>query len=106
MEAATQLLCTMKDCAEPRADQDPDATNRHCRKHRNEATKRYLMSKAEQEEAKAFHKGVEAMRDHIAANFENYGNYQRWSGAEFAAIVRKVDGPKFRDASLPAAVAS
>ena len=105
MDESKPLICTAKDCTEARADQSPDATNRHCRVHRNEATKRYLMSKAEQDEAKAFHKGVQAMRDYFAANMEAY-KLQRFSGPEIAAIVRRVEGPKFRDASLPAAIAS
>ena len=101
MDSPKPLICTVKDCKEERADQSPDATNRHCRTHRNEATKKYLMSKAEQEEAKAFHKGVEAMREHIANGFDRPGESQKWTGGQIARIVRNVKPPALRDAILP-----
>ena len=106
MDTATPALCTVKDCAEPRADQSPNATNRHCRAHRNEAQKRYLMTKSEQDEAKAFHRGVEAMRDHVADGFDKYGPNQKWTGPQFAHIVRGIKAPQLRDSNLPTAAAS
>lgn len=65
------------------------------------------MNKTEQEQAQAFQKGVEAMRKHLAVNFDTYAkSLSRFSGPEIAAIVRRVEGPKFRDASLPTAIAT
>ena len=98
------LKCTVADCQEPRADQDPEATNRHCRSHRNEATKRYIMTKMEQDQKREFLKGVAAMREYFAGSMEGYPPLQRWTGAEIAAIMRRVSGPKFPDTSLPGAV--
>lgn len=106
MESPQKLICTAKDCTEERADQSPNATNRHCRKHRNEAQKNYLMGKAEQEEARAFHKGVEAMREFIASGFDKYGPNQKWTGPQFAHIIRNLKAPVLREVSLPSPVAS
>ena len=97
METATRLICTVKDCSEERADQSPEATNRHCRAHRNEATKKYLMSKSEQEYAKAWRAGVEAMREFIAAGFDKYGTNQKWTGPQFASIIRGLQSPAPRE---------
>lgn len=64
------------------------------------------MNKAEQDEAKAFHKGVEAMREHIAGGFDRYADNQKWTGPQFARIVRNLKPPTLRDASLPTAVSA
>ncbi len=64
------------------------------------------MSKAEQDEAKAFHKGVEAFREMVATGFDRYSDNQKWTGPQFARIVRNLKAPQPRDASLPAAIAS
>ncbi len=63
------------------------------------------MSKSEQDEARAFHRGVEAMREHIAVNFDRYGPNQKWSGPQFANIVRRVEAPKMTQ-PVPEGVAS
>jgi hypothetical protein len=91
------LKCTITGCTEDRADQSPEATNRHCRTHRNEATKRYLLSKAEQDFARNWKAGVEAMAEYLAQRFETLypkGSLSRFSGTEIAAIIRRVDRPK------------
>ena len=58
------------------------------------------MNKAEQEQAQAFQKGVNAMREYFAMNMERYRRNQMFSGPDVAAIIRRVDGPKFADASI------
>lgn len=107
------LTCTVDGCTEARADQSPDATNRHCRTHRNEAQKRFLVSKENQRYAKAWHEGVSAMAEHVAANFTKYsgrdGNgtfIQRFSGPEIADIVRRCERPKCPELALSSEVAS
>ena len=65
------------------------------------------MSKAEQEESKAFHRGVEAMREYIASGFEKYlpspsGIQQKWTGPQFAHIVRGLKAPTARDTEAQA----
>jgi len=88
------LICTAKGCTEPRADQDPEATNRHCRAHRNEATKKYLESKEGQTKAQAWHKGSSDMREYLIEHFAIYKDVsQRWSGPEIAHIIGRVKGP-------------
>lgn len=52
-----------------------------------------MMSKAEQEEAKAFHKGVEAMREYLAMNMEKHGKARSFSGEDIAVIIRRVAPP-------------
>jgi hypothetical protein len=64
------------------------------------------MSKAEQDEAKAFQKGVEAMREFIASGFDRYADNQKWTGPQFARIVRNLKPPALRDASLPTATSA
>ena len=98
-------LCSA--CKErPRVDQTDGATNTQCTECKYETQKRWAMSKAEQEEARAFHKGVEAMREFIASAFDKYGTNQKWTGPQFAYIVRKLKAPVLREASLPSPVAS
>lgn len=103
---AEVLLCT--GCkAEPRVDQDPKATNRHCKNCKYEAARKYLMSKEKQNSDKWFLKGVSAMREYLAGNFDAYGNgqMQRFSGKEIGDIVRRVKGP-VPEQSLPSEAAS
>ena len=90
----------------PRVDQREKATNTQCSECKYEGQKRWAMSKAEQEEARAFHKGVEAMREFIASGFDKYGPNQKWTGPQFAHIVRNLKAPVLREVSLPSPVAS
>ena len=84
----------------PRADQRDKSTNTPCSDCKYEAQKRWTMNKAEQEQAQAFQKGVNAMREYFAMNMERYRRNQMFSGPDVAAIIRRVDGPKFADASI------
>lgn len=88
MTATDPKKCSVEGCDEPRADQSDSATNRHCRKHRAEAQRNWTLSKSEQDAAKHFHRGVSALREHLAVNFERY-TIQRFSGPEIADIVRR-----------------
>ena len=103
MEKPETLICTMKDCTEPRADQAPDATNRHCRTHRNEAQKKYVMAKTEQEYARAFLAGVTATKDLLATEFHHAIRGAMISGTEAARLVRACRGPFPPSATSPAA---
>ena len=109
------LICTAKvrkegsleTCANPRANQDPNATNRHCTSCQTAAKKRNEMDKKEQTGARAWSAGVEAMAEHVARAFEAYksrdssGNLiQRFGGPEIADIVRRCERPKFTDSAL------
>lgn len=55
----------------------------------------------EQERSKEFIRGVAALREYLAANFEKYNardpqtgaNIQRFSGPEIADIIRRVELP-------------
>lgn len=58
------------------------------------------MDKTEQERKKEFLRGVNAMREYFAKNMEVYKRNQMFSGPDIAAIIRRVDGPKFADASI------
>jgi len=102
MQTVETLLkrCTVPGCTEERADKSEDATNRHCRKHRAEAQKRHMDTKAEKNGARAWHDGVEAMAKHLAEQFDKYssrtreGHYiQRFAGPEIADIIRRCARP-------------
>ena len=84
-------LCT-KCRKEPRADQQEDATNRHCKNCRTESARAYTMAKLEQTEGKGFGKGVQKMRELLAAEFEAQGP-GHFSGIEIAQIIRGAAGP-------------
>lgn len=90
---ALQKLCTVPGCTEERADQSPDATNRHCRKHRAEAQKRHMSVKVERAGSSAWIAGVEAMREFLADQFGKYGPLQRWDGPAIAKIIRECGRP-------------
>lgn len=89
----------------PRADQRDKSTNTQCSDCKYEGQKRWTMNKAEQEQAQAFQRGVNAMREYFAAAMEKYQRNQMFSGQDVAAIIRRVDGPRFADsaATSPAA---
>src|SRR5580692_10786237 len=106
MESAQEVkLCS--NCGKnPRVDQRDKSTNTQCSDCKRESHNRCAMNKAEQDEAKAFHKGVEAMRELIASGFEKYSPIQKWTGPQFATIVRGLKAPQLKDMNLPTAVAS
>lgn len=87
-------------CPEPRADQGDEATNRHCRTHQREAQKKYIMTKNEQDYARAFRAGVSTLREHLEKNFGLY-KYQKFTGPEIAGIIHQAELPK--GSSLPSA---
>ncbi len=96
-KAATSI-CTAKmrdgsPCREPRANQDENATNRHCRTHQREAQRRYLMAKFEQDNRRAIRRGISLFREHIAENFARYKSFQRFTGEEIAGIIRAAEVP-------------
>ena len=91
----------------PRADQREKSTNTQCSDCKYEAQKRWTMNKSGQEQAQAFHRGVEAMAEHVAKAFDVYkardsgGNLiQRFGGPEIADIVRRCERPKFTESAL------
>jgi hypothetical protein len=90
------LVCTKDGCEEPRADQDPEATNRHCRKHRAEAQRAFQATKLEQQHGKGFGKGVQAMRDLLVEQFAEQGS-AGFSGYEIAALIAQCAGPSPKD---------
>lgn len=68
------------------------------------------MNKLEQEQAQAFHKGVEAMAKHLADQFGKYsgrdsrGDYiQRFGGPEIADIIRRCQRPAVSGITGPTA---
>jgi hypothetical protein len=91
--AAEIKICTVPDCTEPRADQSDDATNRHCRAHKNEAQKNWLRSKEAREKAEYFRNGVITLREHLATQFGKY-TIQRFSGPQIADIIRRAELPQ------------
>jgi hypothetical protein len=94
MPEQTTLICTAQECTNPRADQAPEATNRHCRFHKAEAQRKYVGSKEEQLKARAWHKGVSDMTEYLIEHFSIYKHdSQRWSGPEIAQIIGRVKGP-------------
>lgn len=101
---ADPLECTMENCRNPRADQDPRATNRHCRTHRNEAQKRYVMSKLEQQSGKGIARGITMMRELLVEEFDRQGSAQ-FTGYEIAELIRCAPGPAI-PRETPEAVAS
>jgi len=105
---AELLICTAKvrvngsleNCTNPRANQDPQATNRHCTECQTAAKRRYDVSKENQTTGKAWHEGVEAMAKHLADQFDKYSNrnregqyIQRFAGPEIADIIRRCARP-------------
>lgn len=115
------LICTAKvrrggsleNCTNPRASQDPNATNRHCQSCQTAAKRRYELSKENQQIGRAWISGVEAMAEHLAKNFEAYksrdtnGNFiQRFAGPEIADIIRRCERPKLGESSLASEAAS
>ena len=92
-------MCT-KCKNEPRANQDKDATNRHCSKCRTEAAANYRATVLEQENGKGFGKGVAAMREIVVNEFELQGGGM-FSGWEIGVMVRQMPGPLPKDKSEP-----
>lgn len=85
-------LCSA--CKErPRVDQAEGATNTQCTECKYEAQKRWTMSKAEQDYAKAFLAGVKATKDLLASEFANAIRGAMISGTEAARLVRVCRGP-------------
>lgn len=115
------LTCTAKvrvggsleNCPNPRANQDANATNRHCTSCQTAAKRRNELSKENQTMGRSFHAGVEAMSEHLAERFGQYkardgsGQFiQRFSGPEIADIIRRCERPKLGEASIPSEAAS
>ncbi len=92
MESTPLLFCSADGCSEPRADQDPKATNRHCLAHRADAQRKYNGSRLEQQHGKGYVKGVEDMRDLLAGEFERLGAGE-FNGVEAAWHIRQAIGP-------------
>lgn len=92
MPAPTALTCTVKDCRNARADQNPEATNRHCHEHRREAQRKYVEVTMEKQEGKGFVKGAQSMRECVAKEFFDQGGGM-FSGSEIAQLVMQMPGP-------------
>jgi len=86
------LKCTVDDCTNDRADQNPKATNRHCRQHQAETQAKYKATLLDQKHGKGFSEGVSAMRDCLADAFNQVGSGS-YDGYEIAALIRKAPGP-------------
>lgn len=50
-------------------------------------------ARSRQDFDQAFLKGVNAMREHLASNYEGYKSFQKFSGPEIAHTIRAVPGP-------------
>ena len=87
-------------CAEPMDIAVKAGTAKWCKKCRAQYQEEYRQTVKQQD----WHAGVAAMREYFAGSMEGYPPLQRWTGAEIAAIMRRVSGPKFPDMSLPGAV--
>ena len=95
------LICTatirvegsLEKCTNARADQAPDATNRHCQSCRTAAQRRYMADKNEQQKGKGFSEGIEAMRELLAREFAAFGEGGHFSGKEAARLIRQAPGP-------------
>jgi hypothetical protein len=74
VEVAKPLKCTIPGCSDPRADQDPEATNRHCLAHRAFAHRDWNRKRLEQERGTAFVEGVEEFRKILVAEFAKFGS--------------------------------
>ena len=93
MESAKILLCTANGgCPNPRADQNPEATNRHCAPHRAETFRRGNATRLEQQEGKAFVRGSEAMRQVLISEFSKLGAGMM-SAEESAWYISRAMGP-------------
>lgn len=95
------LICTAKvridgsleSCRNPRADQDPEATNRHCQPCRTAAQRRYMADKNEQQKGKGYADGIEAMRQLLAREFAAFGEGGNFSGKDVAELITRAPGP-------------
>ncbi len=92
MDSQPILFCTVDGCREPRTDQDPKASNRHCGFHKVEANRRSNATRLEQQHGKGYVKGVEDMRDLLAGEFERLGAGE-FNGVEAAWHIRQAIGP-------------
>ena len=104
------LICTAKvrrdggleNCTNPRADQDPNASNRHCQPCKTTAERRRQMDKKEQENGKGYAAGIEAMRELLAREFAAFGDGGNFSGKDAALLIRQAPGPlRVQDAETP-----
>lgn len=91
------LTCTKRlpggaQCQNARADQDPEATNRHCLEHRREQHRRHFLSTMDQQRGKGYSKGVEQMRAVLVREFAALGD-SNFSGIEIAALIKQAPGP-------------
>ena len=108
-EPAELLKCTMAECEEPRADQDPKATNRHCKKCRAESTRKWREGVMDQAARRSFVKGVNALRKILVEEFRGQGN-GRFTGVEIAKLIERAPGPlvesEFENSHAPAEAAT
>ena len=87
------LLCTAAGgCPNPRADQNPEATNRHCNPHRIEANRKINATRLEKQYGKGFVLGAEAMRNVLVTEFASLGAGMM-SGQEAAWYISQALGP-------------
>ena len=90
-QSVASLVCT-KCKKNPRADQNADATNRHCIDCRTAAAQQYRATRLEQEHGKGFVKGVDSFRRIIALEFSAQGGGM-FSGYECAELIMRAPGP-------------
>jgi hypothetical protein len=98
MEPAKILLCTSTGCTNPRADQNPEATNRHCGSHRAETFRKGNATRLEQQRGKEYMRGSEDMRHVLAVEFDKLGAGMM-SCSEVAWYIRQAVGPLAKEAT-------
>jgi hypothetical protein len=96
-ETPNILECTKRlrdgsKCSNPRVDQDPAATNRHCREHRTEQHRRYFVSMIDQQRGKGYTRGIESMRALLIREFTAQGQAS-FTGVEIAGLIKQAPGP-------------
>lgn len=96
-EAPEILTCTKRlerggSCQNPRADQDPTATNRHCLEHRREQHRRHFLMTIDQQRGKGYTKGVEAMRRVLVREFRAFGD-SSFPATEVVELILRAPGP-------------
>jgi hypothetical protein len=86
------LICTVKDCLNPRLSQKPDATNRHCAHHQLQAKLKNNRDRLEQVHGKGYNKGVEDFRMCATREFARLGDGQL-TGSYVASLIWQMPGP-------------
>jgi hypothetical protein len=92
LKRCTRKLDDGSQCANPRADQDEKATNRHCLECRRDAQRKYVTSTLQQQAGKGFVKGIEEMRTLLVREFRAQGQAS-FTGIEISELIRLAPGP-------------